>query len=106
MRNLFEKVYLHGLVRDKQGRKMSKSLGNGIDPLKMIDKYGADALRLSMIIGSTPGNDITLYDEKIAGFRNFVNKLWNISRFVLLNIKNPKIINHKPKAKPYLIDGY
>jgi len=95
----FEKVYLHGLVRDKQGRKMSKSLGNGIDPLKMIDKYGADALRLSMIIGSTPGNDITLYDEKIAGFRNFVNKLWNISRFVLLNIKNPKIINHKPKAK-------
>ncbi len=95
----FEKVYLHGLVRDKQGRKMSKSLGNGIDPLEMIDKYGADALRLSMIIGSTPGNDITLYDEKIAGFRNFVNKLWNISRFVLLNIKNPKIIDKQPKPK-------
>ena len=82
----FEKVYLHGLVRDKQGRKMSKSLGNGIDPLKMIEKYGTDAVRLSLVIGTTPGNDVRLYEEKIAGYRNFVNKLWNISRFILMNI--------------------
>jgi valyl-tRNA synthetase len=95
----FDTVYLHGLVRDKQGRKMSKSLGNGIDPLEMIKDYGADALRLSMIIGSAPGTDMKLYDEKIAGFRNFVNKLWNISRFVLLNIKDPKIIEKRPKPK-------
>lgn len=95
----FDTVYLHGLVRDKQGRKMSKSLGNGIDPLEIIKDYGADALRLSMIIGSAPGTDMKLYDEKIAGFRNFVNKLWNISRFVLLNIENPKIIEKRPKPK-------
>ncbi len=81
----FEKVYLHGMVRDKYGRKMSKSLGNGIDPVEMIDKYGTDALRLSMIIGSSPGNDIKLYEEKIEGYRNFVNKLWNISRYVLMS---------------------
>jgi len=80
----FRTVYLHGLVRDKQGRKMSKSLGNGIDPIEMIGKYGADSLRLSMIIGTTPGNDFRLYEEKIAGYRNFVNKLWNIVRFANL----------------------
>ncbi len=79
----FKHVYLHGLVRDKLGRKMSKSLGNGIDPLDMIAKYGADPVRLSLLIGSTPGNDVRLYDEKISGFRNFVNKLWNIGRFIL-----------------------
>lgn len=78
----FKTVYLHGLVRDEQGRKMSKSLGNIIDPLDMISKYGADATRLSLIIGGTPGNDTRLSEEKIAGFRNFTNKLWNISRFV------------------------
>ncbi|MCK4525432.1 MAG: class I tRNA ligase family protein, partial [Candidatus Andersenbacteria bacterium] len=78
----FEKVYLHGMVCDKQGRKMSKSLGNGIDPIEMIEKYGTDALRLSMIIGSSPGNDIKMYEEKIEGYRNFVNKLWNISRYI------------------------
>jgi len=81
----FENVYLHGMVRDKQGKKMSKSLGNGIDPIEMIEKYGTDALRLSMIIGSSPGNDIKMYEEKIEGYRNFVNKLWNISRFILQN---------------------
>jgi len=80
----FKIVYLHGLVRDKQGRKMSKSLGNGIDPLAMINKYGADALRLSMIVGTTPGNDFRLYEEKISGYRNFINKLWNISRYILM----------------------
>ena len=95
----FNTVYLHGLVRDKEGRKMSKSLGNGIDPLEMIKNYGADALRLSMIIGSTPGNDVKLYDEKIAGYRNFVNKLWNISRYILTTIKEPRLIENKPEAK-------
>ncbi len=82
----FEKVYLHGLVRDEQGRKMSKSLGNIIDPLVMISEYGADATRLSLIIGSTPGNDSKLSTAKVAGYRNFTNKLWNISRFVLMNV--------------------
>jgi len=81
----FKKVYLHGLVRDKDGRKMSKSLGNGIDPLDMIEKYGADATRLSLVIGTTPGNDSRLYEEKIAGYRNFINKIWNIARFILTN---------------------
>ena len=82
----FKEVYLHGLVRDEQGRKMSKSLGNVINPLDMIAKYGADATRLSLVIGATPGNDLKMSEEKIAGFRNFANKLWNISRFVLTTI--------------------
>lgn len=94
----FRTVYLHGLVRDKQGRKMSKSLGNGIDPVEMIQKYGADALRLSMVIGTTPGNDFRLYEEKIAGYRNFVNKLWNISRFALLSVAEPKLVETPPSA--------
>lgn len=83
----FEKVYLHGLVRDEQGRKMSKSLGNIIDPLDMIAEYGADATRLSLVIGSTPGNDSKLSTAKVAGYRNFTNKLWNISRFVLMSME-------------------
>lgn len=78
----FKTVYLHGLVRDEKGRKMSKSLDNIVDPLDMIESYGADALRMSLVIGSTPGNDIRLYDEKIKTFRNFTNKLWNIGRYV------------------------
>lgn len=78
----FETVYLHGLVNDAQGRKMSKSLGNIIDPLDMIKEYGTDATRLSLIVGTTPGNDVSLSVEKIAGFRNFANKLWNIARFI------------------------
>lgn len=94
----FRTVYLHGLVRDKLGRKMSKSLGNGIDPLQMIEKYGADALRLSLIIGTTPGNDSKLYEEKIAGYRNFVNKLWNISRYVLLTIQNATPTDKVPNS--------
>ncbi|MBI3963458.1 MAG: class I tRNA ligase family protein [Candidatus Kerfeldbacteria bacterium] len=80
----FRTVYLHGLVRDRKGRKMSKSLGNGIDPLAMADKFGADAVRLSLVIGTTPGNDQRLYEEKIAGFRNYANKIWNIGRYILL----------------------
>ncbi|MFH0951733.1 MAG: class I tRNA ligase family protein [Patescibacteria group bacterium] len=80
----FKTVYLHGLVRDRQGRKMSKSLGNGIDPLEMSDKYSADAVRLSLVAGTTPGNDMRLYEEKIAAYRNFGNKLWNIARYARL----------------------
>lgn len=78
----FKQVYLHGLVRDNQGRKMSKSLGNVINPLDMIEKYGADAVRLSLIIGAAPGNDIKLSEDKIRGYRNFSNKVWNASRFI------------------------
>ena len=84
----FKTVYLHGLVRDKLGRKMSKSLDNGIDPLDMIEKYGADATRLALVIGTTPGNDTRMYEEKIAGYRNFVNKIWNIARFILMGGDN------------------
>jgi valyl-tRNA synthetase len=86
-------------VRDEQGRKMSKSLGNIIDPLDMIEKYGTDATRLSLLLGSTPGNDMKLSEEKIAGFRNFTNKLWNISRFILMNIPEPKKDIELPAAK-------
>lgn len=78
----FKTVYLHGLVRDEQGRKMSKSIGNVIDPLEMTTRYGTDAVRLSLVIGGTPGNDIRIGEEKIATFRNFTNKLWNIGRYV------------------------
>lgn len=84
----FEKVYVHGLVRDAQGRKMSKSLGNGIDPLKEIEKYGADALRFMLITGITPGNDMRYQDERILASRNFANKLWNASRFVIMNLQD------------------
>lgn len=79
----FKDVYIHGILRDKTGRKFSKSLGNGINPLEIIKKYGTDALRLCLIIGTTPGNDMRFYEEKVEGCRNFVNKLWNISRYVL-----------------------
>lgn len=82
----FEKVYLHGLVRDEKGRKMSKSLGNVIDPLTVAEKYGTDAVRLSLVIGNTSGNDLKLNEEKIKSFRNFTNKLWNISRYVLIDV--------------------
>ncbi|MFA6304521.1 MAG: valine--tRNA ligase [Patescibacteria group bacterium] len=94
----FKTVYLHAMVKDKEGRKMSKSLGNGIDPLEMINKFGADALRLSMIIGATPGTDLRLYEEKIAGYRNFVNKLWNISRYILAN-QQPTSDNQQKNSK-------
>ena len=82
----FHTVFIHGLVRDAQGRKMSKSLGNGIDPLEVIDKYGADALRFALATGNAPGNDMRFSDEKIEAARNFANKLWNASRFVLMNV--------------------
>jgi len=95
----FEKVYLHGLVRDDQGRKMSKSLGNVMNPLDMIDQYGTDATRLSLLLGTGPGNDMKLSEEKVAGFKNFTNKLWNISRFMLINIPEPKIDMSVPTPK-------
>ena len=95
----FEIVYLHGMIRDKLGRKMSKSLGNGIDPLEMIDKFGTDSLRLSLTIGSSPGQDIMVYEEKISGYRNFVNKLWNISRFIFSQVDVVKKIKTQPKVK-------
>ncbi|MBQ7822010.1 MAG: valine--tRNA ligase [Clostridia bacterium] len=82
----FEHVFIHGLVRDAQGRKMSKSLGNGIDPLEIIDKYGADALRFALATGNSPGNDMRFSDEKIESARNFTNKIWNAARFVLMNL--------------------
>ena len=82
----FDTVLIHGIVRDAQGRKMSKSLGNGIDPLEIIADYGADALRLTMVLGSTPGNDMRFSDERIKASRNFANKLWNATRFVMMNL--------------------
>ncbi|WP_094604795.1 Valine--tRNA ligase [Sporomusa silvacetica DSM 10669] len=83
----FKHVFIHGLVRDSQGRKMSKSLGNGIDPLEVIDKYGADTLRFMLITGNTPGNDMRFYWERVESSRNFANKIWNASRFVLMNLE-------------------
>ncbi len=89
----FKDVLIHGLVRDAQGRKMSKSLGNGIDPLKIIDQYGADTLRFSLINGIAPGSDMRFSDEKLEGSRNFMNKIWNASRFVLMNAEGKEIKN-------------
>ena len=92
----FKNVYLHGLVRDGQGRKMSKSLGNIIDPLDMIEKYGADAVRLSLIMGASPGNDLRLDENRIRGYKHFANKIWNITRFVLSQERTGEI---KPEIK-------
>ncbi len=87
----FKTVFIHGIVRDAQGRKMSKSLGNGIDPLVVIDQYGADALRFTLATGNSPGNDMRFSDEKVGASRNFANKLWNASRFILMNIGDDEI---------------
>ena len=87
----FEKVFIHGLVRDSQGRKMSKSLGNGIDPLEVIEKYGADALRFTLITGNAPGNDMRFYWERVEASRNFANKVWNASRFIMMNLPEDDI---------------
>ena len=84
----FDTVLIHGLVRDSQGRKMSKSLGNGIDPLEVIDKYGADALRMTLITGNAPGNDMRFYFERVEASRNFANKIWNASRFIMMNMSH------------------
>ena len=87
----FGKVLFHGLVRDSQGRKMSKSLGNGIDPLEVIDKYGADALRYTLVTGNAPGNDMRFYWERVEASRNFANKVWNASRFIMMNDSDNKV---------------
>ena len=87
----FHHVLIHGLVRDSQGRKMSKSLGNGIDPLEIIDKYGADALRLTLITGNAPGNDMRFYMERVEANRNFANKVWNASRFIMMNMEKAPV---------------
>ena len=87
----FKTVFIHGLVRDDKGRKMSKSLGNGIDPLEMAEKYGADALRFNLITGNSPGNDMRFYVEKTEAMRNFCNKIWNASRFVMMNLTIDKV---------------
>ena len=94
----FHTVLIHGLVRDSQGRKMSKSLGNGIDPLDIIDKYGADALRLTLVTGNAPGNDMRFYNERVEASRNFANKVWNASRFILMNMKKENVIE-RPDEK-------
>ena len=87
----FREVLIHGIVRDEQGRKMSKSLGNGVDPLVVIDKYGADSLRFSLVNGIAPGSDIRFSEDKLESYRNFMNKIWNASRFVLMNAENVEI---------------
>jgi valyl-tRNA synthetase len=96
----FDTVFIHGLVRDEQGRKMSKSLGNGIDPLEVIDKYGADALRMMLVTGNSPGNDMRFSEKKVEASRNFANKVWNASRFILMNLEDkqitiPKVVDYK-----------
>ena len=94
----FDTVLIHGLVRDSQGRKMSKSLGNGIDPLEVIDKYGADALRFTLITGNAPGNDMRFYWERVEASRNFANKVWNASRFIQMNMPEEGIdVKNKPE---------
>ncbi|MCI9273541.1 MAG: valine--tRNA ligase [Clostridiales bacterium] len=92
----FHTVFIHGLVRDAQGRKMSKSLGNGIDPLEVIDKYGADALRFTLATGNSPGNDMRFTDEKLESSRNFANKMWNAARFIHMNIDGHDVSNRLP----------
>lgn len=87
----FNTILIHGLVRDSQGRKMSKSLGNGIDPLEVIDKYGADALRLTLVTGNAPGNDMRFYWERVESSRNFANKVWNASRFIMMNLDKAEV---------------
>ncbi len=93
----FDTVFIHGIVRDSQGRKMSKSLGNGIDPLEVIDKYGADALRFTLVTGNSPGNDMRFSDEKVGASRNFANKLWNAARYVLMNLGENESAPHIPE---------
>ena len=92
----YEIVYLHGLIRDKQGKKMSKTAGNILDPLELTKKYGTDALRMALIVGNAPGNDLSLSEEKVKAYRNFANKIWNIGRFILMNLEK---INKNPHSK-------
>lgn len=102
----FEHVYIHGLVRDAEGRKMSKSLGNGVDPLDVIDEYGADALRFTLIVGNSAGNDIRYKTEKVEAARNFANKVWNASRFVLMNLDKDIMEKYKDCREYTLADKW
>ena len=97
----FKDVYIHGLIRDSQGRKMSKSLGNGVDPIEIIDKYGADALRFTLITGNTPGNDMRFREERLEASRNFANKIWNASRFILMNVEELDFDSINPDELDY-----
>ncbi|MBE5823298.1 MAG: valine--tRNA ligase [Butyrivibrio sp.] len=103
----FKTVLFHGLIRDSQGRKMSKSLGNGIDPLEVIENYGADALRLTIVTGNAPGNDMRFYNERVENCRNFANKVWNASRFIMMNMKEdaPSAI-HQPQPEGLLAEDH
>jgi valyl-tRNA synthetase len=96
----FKTVLFHGLVRDSQGRKMSKSLGNGIDPLEVIEQYGADALRMTLITGNAPGNDMRIYYERVEANRNFANKIWNASRFIMMNIEGKEVTDASGALEP------
>lgn len=98
----FDTVFVHGIVRDDQGRKMSKSLGNGVDPLEIIENYGADALRFSLVTGNAPGSDIRFYESRVEAARNFANKIWNASRFVMMNF-NDELMNKYAQSKNYTI---
>ena len=96
----FKTVLFHGLVRDSQGRKMSKSLGNGIDPLEVIEQYGADALRMTLITGNAPGNDMRFYYERVEASRNFANKIWNASRFIMMNMEGKEVTDASASLEP------
>lgn len=105
----FQEVFIHGLVLDNQGRKMSKSLGNGIDPIEVIDQYGADTLRFMLITGNTPGNDLRFQNERLDATRNFANKIWNASRFALMNLEDYKDEEFSPEyelADRWIISRY
>ena len=106
----FHTVLIHGLVRDEQGRKMSKSLGNGIDPLKVIDKFGADALRFTLATGNSPGNDMRYSQDKVEASRNFANKIWNAARFILMNLEGHDVPNSLPEeltpADKWIVDSF
>ena len=106
----FKTVFIHGIVRDEQGRKMSKSLGNGIDPLKVIDEYGADALRFMLATGNSPGNDMRYSVEKVASSRNFANKIWNAARFILMNLEGHDVKGILPETltteDKWIISGF
>ena len=99
----FRHVFIHGLVRDSQGRKMSKSLGNGIDPVEVVEKYGADTLRFMLITGNTPGNDMRFYWERVESARNFANKIWNASRYMLMNIEEGFAKDFQPEAADFTL---
>ena len=101
----FHTVFIHGLVRDSKGRKMSKSLGNGIDPLEVIEQYGADALRMTLVTGNAPGNDMRFYDERVEANRNFANKVWNASRFIMMNMED-KVLRTPSEAELTIVDKW